>query len=244
LRGRLEIIIDAARALGHIHESTANPARWRGHLDKLLARRTRRSRGHFAALPWPQAPAFMAALRAEDNVSARALEFTILTAARSGETRLATIEEFDLEAAVWTVPADRMKAGRTHRVPLPPRAIEIVSELREAFPAARYVFPGSRPGRPLSDMSLTMFLRRRNMPTTAHGFRSTFRDWAGEATAFARELAEAALAHVIGDQTEAAYRRGDALERRRELMNAWAAFLDGDQGAKVIPLRPIARKAP
>lgn len=240
LRGRLEMVLDAARALGHIPESTANPARWRGHLDKLLARRTRRSRGHFPAMPWRDVPAFVADLRLQDSISARALEFCILTAARSGETRLATIGEFQLDDALWTVPAERMKAGRAHVVPLPARAVEIVRELRGAFPMSSFVFPGTRPKAPISDMSLTMYLRRRNLNYVTHGFRSSFRDWVWEATSFPRDLAEAALAHVLGDQTEAAYRRGDALERRRKLMQAWANFIEGAGSAAVVPLRPRA----
>lgn len=236
-RGRLEVILDAARARGHIPEATANPARWKGHLEHWLARRTRRSRGNYPAMPWREAPAFVAALRAEDSVSARALELSILTAARSGETRLAKADEFDLEAALWTVPADRMKAGRAHAVPLTPRAVEIVGELRAQFPTAPFVFPGRKPKTPISDMTLTMTLRRRKLPYVAHGFRSSFRDWVWEATNFPRELAEAALAHVVGDQTEAAYRRGDALERRREMMTAWANFIDGEHGASVVLLR-------
>jgi len=238
LRGRLEVILDAARAAGHIPEAASNPARWRGHLDKLLARRTRRSRGHFAAMPWLDVPAFVAALRAESSISALALEFTILTGARSGETRLAAPAEFDLDAGVWIVPAARMKAGRAHAVPLTARVVEIVRELREAFPHSPFVFPSLRkPRAPVSDMTLTAFLRRRGLEFTTHGFRSSFRDWVWEATNFPRDLAEAALAHGLTDQTEAAYRRGGALERRRELMDAWANFIGGQHGATILPLR-------
>lgn len=237
LRGRIETVLDAERARGHIPPTVANPARWKGHLDKLLAARTRRERGHYAAMPWREVPAAVAALRGLESVSARALEFQILTAARSGEVRLATIGEFDLDAALWIVPADRMKAGRVHAVPLAARAVEIVREVRETFPSAPFVFPGRDFKRPLSDMTLTAFLRRRNPVYTAHGFRSSFRDWVWEATNFPRDLAEAALAHVLGDATEAAYRRGDALNRRRELMRAWAQFIGGDLGEQVVPLR-------
>lgn len=232
LRGRIESILDAARAHGYIPDNAANPARWKGHLSHLLARRSRHARSHFPAMPWRDVPAFVATLRAEESISARALEFTVLTAARSGETRLATPAEFDLDAGIWIIPGDRMKAGKTHAVPLPPRAVEIVREVREAFPRSIYVFPSVRkPRTPLSDMTMSMFLRRRGLPYVAHGFRSSFRDWIWEATNFPRELAEAALAHIINNLTEAAYRRGGALDRRRELMTAWQAFLDGEQVA-------------
>lgn len=241
LRGRLEMIIDAARAIGHIPEGTANPARWRGHLDKLLARRRKSSKGHFPAMPFAEVPAFVALLREEQTISARALEFTILTAARSGETRLATPAEFDFDRAVWTVPAERMKAGRIHRVALSPRAVEIVRDMLTDLPGSRYVFPGRKRGAALSDMAMTMCLRRRSLEYVAHGFRSSFADWRGEATSFPKELAEAALAHIIGDETEAAYRRGDALDRRRGLMTAWADFIAGGHGAQVVRLRPKAR---
>ena len=228
LRGRIEVILDAARAAGHIPEDRLNPARWKGHLDKLLARRTKRSRGHFAAMPWKAVPAFVAGLRAEDSISALALEFAILAAARSGEVRFAKPGEFDLDAALWVVPADRMKAGRTHAVPLPSRAVEIVRRCTSELLGSPYVFPSTRKAKsPISDMTLTAYLRRRKLDVTTHGFRSSFRDWVWEATEFPHDLAEAALAHGLDDQTEAAYRRGGALDRRRKLMEHWAAFLDG-----------------
>ena len=252
LRGRIEIVLDAARALGHIEEGRANPARWRGHLDKLLPKRAKASKGHFAAMPWKDVPAFVARLRAMETVGARAFEFTILTAVRTNEALGATWGEIDLAERVWTIPAARMKAGREHRVPLPGRAVEVLQEVREAaghtenrrssekmqvLHSARFIFPGHRPKRPLSNMAFDMILRRAGLDITAHGFRSSFRDWAGEATSFPREIAEAALAHVVGDQTERAYRRGDALERRRALMEAWEAFLAPDAGGNVITLR-------
>lgn len=228
LRGRIEVILDAARAAGHIPEDRLNPARWKGHLDKLLARRTKRTRGHFAAMPWKAVPAFVAGLRAEDSISAAALEFAILTAARSGEVRFARPAEFDLDAALWIVPGERMKAGRTHAVPLPPRAVEIVRKCVAELHGSPYVFPSIRkPNSPISDMTLTAYLRRRKLDVTTHGFRSSFRDWVWEATDYPHDLAEAALAHGLTDQTEAAYRRGGALDRRRRLMADWAAFLDG-----------------
>ncbi|MGX5718571.1 tyrosine-type recombinase/integrase [Shinella zoogloeoides] len=223
LRGRIERVLDAAKVRGH--RSGENPALWRGHLDKLLPKRRKLTRGHHAAMPYGDVPAFVADLRKREAMAARALEFTILTAARSGETFGATWKEIDLKAALWTISADRMKAGREHRVPLTPRAVEILTELSGlgTGPDA-YVFPGQREGRPLSTMAMDMILRRMKIDMTVHGFRSSFRDWAGEETAFPRDVAEAALAHVVGDQTERAYRRGDALEKRRKLMAAWADF--------------------
>lgn len=223
LRGRIERVLDAAQANGH--RSGENPARWRGHLDKLLPKPAKLSRGHHEALPYEQVPAFIVELRQRQAMAARALEFTILTAARSGETLGATWKEFDLKAALWIVPAERMKVGRIHRVPLSGRALEILKEmaLLGGGPDA-FIFPGQREGRPLSNTATDMLLRRLNSEVTTHGFRSSFRDWCGEETHFPREVAEAALAHVVGDQTERAYRRGDALAKRRELMDAWAAY--------------------
>jgi integrase len=225
LRGRIEAVIDAARAKGHIPRNEANPARWRGHLDKLLPKRAKLTRGHHAALPYDKLPTFVAELRTRDAAAAAALEFCILTAARSGEVFGARWEEMDLSNKIWTVPAKRMKAAREHRVPLSARAIEILQRLQEAR-TGDFVFAGRKPNQPLSGMAMEMLLRRMNMDVTVHGFRSAFRDWAGNETDFARELAEAALAHVIGDQAEQAYRRGDALEKRRVLMEAWARWCE------------------
>ena len=237
VRGRIESILDAARALGHVPEDRNNPARWRGHLDKLLPKRQKLTRGHHAAMPFKDVPAFVADLRRADSVSARALEFTILTAARTSETLLAEHQEFDLDEALWVVPKERMKAQREHRVPLSDRAVEIIKQMRATFPDSQFVFPGARPKRPLSNMALEMFLRKRDLEITVHGFRSSFSDWRGDATAFPKELAEAALAHIIGDKTEAAYRRSDALERRREMMVAWALFIERPPSGSVVPFR-------
>jgi integrase len=243
LRGRIEQVIDAARALGHIPADQSNPARWKGHLDKLLPARERLSRGNHAAMAYADVPAFCASLRGEDTVSARALEFCILTAARTGEVIGARREEIDIETRLWIVPAQRMKAAKEHRVPLCDRAVEIARETMAASESL-YVFPGRRPQRPMSNMAFDMLLRRRALDVTTHGFRSAFRDWAGDETHFPREVAEAALAHAVGDETERAYRRGDALAKRRELMEAWARFLAGaDGGAAVISLSE-RRKAP
>jgi integrase len=237
LRGRIERVLDAAKAQGY--RSADNPARWRGHLQAMLPRRQKLTRGHHAALPYPDVPAFVARLRRLEAVAARALELAILTAARTSEVLGATWQEIDLANAVWTVPAERMKAGREHRVPLTTRALAILTEMEttraEDDPAA-FVFPGAKRGRPLSSMAMTMLLRRLEMKVTAHGFRSSFRDWAGEETLFAREIAEAALAHTVGDSTERAYRRGDALERRRALMAAWDSFVGAMPDTNVVPI--------
>ncbi|HQS47790.1 MAG TPA: integrase arm-type DNA-binding domain-containing protein [Xanthobacteraceae bacterium] len=226
LRGRIERVLDAAKAKGL--RSGENPARWRGHLDTLLSKRQKLQRGHHPAMPYAEVPAFIADLQKREAMAARALEFAILTAARSGEVLGATWAEVDLKAKVWSIPAARMKARRDHRVPLPEPALAVldaVAPLRRADDdGSGFLFPGQRPMRPLSGMAMEMLLRRQKLDITVHGFRSSFRDWAAEETAFPREIAEAALAHVVGDTTERAYRRGDALEKRRELMKAWAAF--------------------
>lgn len=223
LRGRVEAVLDAARVQGF--REGENPARWRGHLDKLLPRAKRLSRGHHAAIPYEDIPDFMKRLRGQAGIGALALRFVILTAARSGEVRGATWAEIDINNRLWVVPAARMKAGREHRVPLGAGAMDILAHVR---PLANdddvLIFPGQRRGRPLSDMTLEVVLRRMSVKATPHGFRSSFRDWAGDKTHFQREIAEAALAHVSGDATEQAYRRGDALEKRRGLMEAWEGF--------------------
>ncbi|MFG1350130.1 tyrosine-type recombinase/integrase [Xanthobacter autotrophicus] len=225
LRGRIERVLDAAKAKGL--RTGENPARWRGHLDTLLPKRQKLQRGHHPAMPYAEVPAFLTELRMREAMAARALEFAILTAARSGEVLGAMWGEVDLKAEVWTVPAARMKAGREHRVPLTAPAIAILRALEALHPEdddkGAYIFPGQRKGRPLSGMAMEMLLRRQKLEITVHGFRSSFRDWAAEETGFPREIAEAALAHVVGDATERAYRRGDALEKRRELMMAWAS---------------------
>lgn len=223
VRGRIEKVLDAAIARGH--RQTANPARWRGHLDHLLPARPKIDTRHHPAMPWRTLPSFLPALQAREGIAARAVEFLILTAARSGEVREARWDEINLIDEVWTVPAARMKAGREHRVPLTTRCLSILREVRPLARSDGYVFPGARQGRPLSDMSLSAVLKRMKLSQfTIHGFRSSFRDWAGEASEFPREIAEAALAHVVGGPVERAYRRGDALERRRVLMQAWADF--------------------
>lgn len=241
LRGRIERVLDAAKAQGF--RTGENPARWRGHLQAMLPKRLKLTRGHHAAMPYPEVPAFVGRLRALEAVSARALEFMILCASRSGEVLGATWGEIDRATSVWTVPAVRMKAGRDHRVPLGARAMAILDEMTairvDEDPDA-FVFPGAKRGRPLSSMAMTMCLRRLTVDVTVHGFRSSFRDWAGEETTFAREIAEAALAHTVGDQTERAYRRGDALEHRRNLMTTWETFISGGRTGNVLQIRSRA----
>ncbi len=221
VRGRIEVVIDWAKARGAF--SGENPARWRGHLANLLPKPSRVAKvEHHAAMPFDELPAFMSELRAATGLTSRALEFTILTAARTTEALGAQWSEFDLGKKIWTVPAVRMKAGKEHRVPLSPRAVEIIREL-ETVKRNEFVFPGEKPGRHLSNMSMLMLLRRmKRGELTVHGFRSTCRDWAAEKTSFPNFVAEMALAHAIGDGVEAAYRRGDLFEKRRKLMNAWA----------------------
>jgi integrase len=222
VRGRIERVLDAAKASGL--RSGENPARWRGHLEMLLSKRKKLQQGHHAAMPYPNVPTFTNDLRTRKAMAALALEFTILTAARSGEALGALWSEIDWDEKVWTIPANRMKAGKPHRVPLSKPALRVLSNAERAR-ASIFVFPGQRTGRPLSNMAMEMMMRRMNTAQfTVHGFRSSFRDWAGEATDFPREIAEAALSHTVGDQTERAYRRGDALEKRRTVMEAWASF--------------------
>ena len=235
LRGRIELVLDWAAARG-LRDGT-NPARWRGHLDKLLAKPSKvNNREHHAALPASDVGAFMVRLRQAEGMGARALEFTILTAARSGEVRGATWTEIDLDAKVWTVPGTRMKAGREHRVPLSAEALALLDALPR-MAGTELVFPAPRGGM-LSDMTLTAVLRRMQVPATAHGFRSTFRDWAAERTAYPNEVCEMALAHTIENKAEAAYRRGDLFEKRRLMMIDWAKFLARPEAkGEVISLR-------
>jgi integrase len=222
VRGRIEAVLDWATV--RTYRTGENPARWRGHLDKLLPSKSRIARvKHHAALPYAELPAFMAELRQHEGIGARALEFVILTAARTGEAIGAQWSKIDRKALLWTVPGERMKSGRAHRVPLSEPVIEILSGLRGAA-ESEFLFPGGRIGHSLSNMALLQLMRGMRPGFVPHGFRSTFRDWAAEQTDHSRDVAEAALAHVVGDKTEAAYRRGDALEKRRALMVDWAAF--------------------
>jgi integrase len=239
LRGRIERVLDYARVAGW--RDGENPARWTGHLEHLLAKpEVKLKRGHHAALPYDEVSAFMSALGGVKGFGARALEFLILTAARTGEVLKATWDEFDIEAAVWTVPAERMKSGREHRVPLSREALAIIKAMQKVS-MSRFVFPGTKEGKPLSDMTMQKCLRTLAYDdrATVHGFRSAFRDWAGDRSNFQREVIEAALAHIVGDAAEQAYRRSDALEKRRRLMAAWSAYLAAPAkvAGEVVPIR-------
>jgi integrase len=222
VRSRLELVLSWATTRGY--REGENPARWRGHLDNLLPKRSSVKRvAHFAAMPINSVGNFMSALREQVGVAPRALEFLILCASRTGEVIGARWNEVNIKDGTWIIPSERMKAKREHRVPLAPRAIEILKEMqRKDNP--EYVFPSLSGDKPLSNMALLMLLRRMEIGVTAHGFRSTFRDWAAERTNFPREVAEAALAHTLKDKVEAAYRRGDLFEKRRRLMTEWAKF--------------------
>ncbi|PRY94347.1 tyrosine-type recombinase/integrase [Donghicola tyrosinivorans] len=229
-QGRIERMLDAATAMGI--RTGPNPATWRGHLSNLLPKQPKGKRGHHAAMPWRALPDFIPSLRARQGTAARALEFAILTAARSGEVRGATWNEFDLDARRWTIPAWRMKAKQEHKVPLTDRAIEILNEVAAQRPdsdqtGAALVFPGARTGSKMSDMTLAAVLKRMDVENaTPHGFRSAFRDWAEDCADAPYGAIKAALAHMIGDKVDAAYRRGDAYQRRIKLMQEWAEFLD------------------
>lgn len=230
VQGRMEMVLDYASA--HAFRDANNPARWRGHLDKLLPKpsRVRRVR-HWPAMPFEQVPGFMQELRTNDSVSSKALTFLILTATRTSEVLLARWSEVDLEDFLWVIPAERMKARREHRVPLAEQAVQLLESVpRES--GNPYVFPGFREGKPLSNMALLQLMRglgygngAERGPYVPHGFRSSFRDWTGEVTNYPRDVAEMALAHTIQDKVEAAYRRGDLFEKRKLMMQEWADYL-------------------
>jgi len=232
-RSRIEMTLDSARAKGLIPRDAPNPARWRGHLELLLAKRARHTRGHHAAMPYLEIPVFLAGLRAVDSVASLALQFTVLTAARSGETIGARWSEIDREAQLWTIPASRMKASVAHTVPLSTGALAILDELA-AHRMSDFVFPGIKRGRPIGSTAMAGYVPK---PFTVHGMRSAFRDWCGDQTNFPREIAEACLAHSVGNATEAAYRRGSALEKRSQLMQAWCSYCEPMAGGNVIVLR-------
>lgn len=240
LRGRIESVLDWAKVSGY--RDGENPARWRGHLDKLLPARSKVQKvEHHAALPYADIGTFMVDLRKRDGIASRALEFSILCASRSGEVRGARWSEIDLAGAVWTIPANRMKAGKEHRIPLTPTAISLLKALPR-LKGAELLFPAPR-GAALSDMALTAVLRRMESGgLTQHGFRSTFRDWAGETTAYPREVIEHALAHQLKDKAEAAYQRGDLLTKRTRLMADWATYCGkvGNPNNKVVALKSFA----
>jgi integrase len=240
IRGRIESVLDWAKVRGY--RDGENPARWRGHLDKTLAKRPK-VREHHDALRYAELPAFMDELRNKEGESARALELTILCASRTGEVIGARWSEIDMASRLWTVPAARMKSGREHRVPLSERAMEILGAQRHN---GEFVFAGRKAGSLLSNMSMLELMRdMRGKGATVHGFRSTFRDWAAEQTSYPNELCEIALAHVVSDKTEAAYRRGDMMDKRRRLMADWAVFCEQtptkSTHAKVVPIREMAQ---
>jgi integrase len=239
LRGRIELVLDSARARGY--RTAENPARWRGHIQAMLPARGKLTRGHHAALSYADIPAFMSDLRGHEAIAALALEWTILAACRTGEAIGALWNEIDLKAKVWIIPAKRMKAGKEHKVPLTNRMVELLEIMRplggdlDGDP----IFVGNK-GRAMSSMAMAMLLRRMGRKDiTVHGFRSTFRDWAAESTAFPNEVCEMALAHSIGNAVEASYRRGDLLDKRRKLLEAWEDHcLHGAKSdANVTPIR-------
>lgn len=224
VRGRIEAVIDWATARGH--RAGENPARWKGHLDHLLPKRSKvQAAVHHAALPYMDAPKFITQLRTIDTMAAKALELLMLTATRTSEVIEARWDEFNLTAAMWRIPAARMKAGKEHRIPLSLPAVTLLKQV-QVIKQNEFVFPGQRKNRPLSNMALLQLLKRMGRSDlTAHGFRSTFRDWVGETTHFPREVAEAALAHLLKDKAEAAYARGDLFEKRTSMMTEWSKYL-------------------
>lgn len=237
LRGRIEKVLGWAKT--REYRAGENPARWRDHLESLLPKKGDvHTVEHLAALPYAEIAKFMRDLKEQSGVAARAVELVVLAAARSGEVRGAKPAEFNLDEALWIVPAERMKARKEHRVPLPPRAVEIVRAQLKAHPDAEFVFPGLK-GRALSDMSLTAVLRRMKVEgATVHGFRSSFRDWGAEQTSYPREMLEIALAHKVGNEVERAYLRSDMMEKRRKLMRDWQRYIDTPRaGGKVLPMR-------
>jgi integrase len=240
-RGRIEQVIAAAQALGHIPADRANPARWKGHLNKLLPdpKKIGHRRGPHRALSYEDAPEFVQRLRKIKTSCALALEFIILTCTRAGETLNATWREFDIEAAKWTIPAVRTKTGKEHVAPLSKRAVAILAEAlklakKEPQPAS-YVFPGGLPKQPLSNMGLTMLMRRMGVDATTHGFRSSARSWMGD-TGVDFEVAENCLGHLVGNTVTRAYLRTSMVERQRPVLEAWAQFLEGEDAAKVVPI--------
>ena len=234
VRQRLEYILNWATVSGY--RSGDNPARWKGHLDAVLPAPTKIKKvTHFKALPWQEVGQFMQELRKRKGMSARCLEFVILTACRSGEARQAVWDEFDLENAIWTIPSSRTKTNKEHRVPLSDAALSILKEAPR-FEGSEYVFTSTKGG-PLSDMSLSMLCRKMKVDVVPHGFRSSFRDWAAESTNYPREVVEMALGHAIESKVEAAYRRGDLLQKRSRLMQDWAGFCSKvHEPGKVLPI--------
>ena len=244
VRGRIENILDWARV--RKYREGENPARWKGHLDTLLPARSKVKKvKHHPALPYDEISGFMETLRNQEGVSARGLEFLILTAARTGETIGAKWDEVNFDKAVWVISADRMKAGKEHRVPLSSAALKVLSGLKEAA-QNDFIFPGMRRNTSLSNMAFLQLLKRMDRnDITAHGFRSSFRDWAAERTAYPHEVAEMALAHAVGNKVEAAYRRGDMFDKRRKIMDDWAGFCTSKVGVdgNVVAIRKSQKES-
>ena len=239
VRNRIELVLSWAMAMGY-REKALNPAAWRGTFDQLLPKPSKvNQRQHHPALPWQDLPVFLKMLRNSAGIAPRCLEFTILTACRSGESRGARWAEIDLEGKVWNIPAERMKSGRAHRVPLSEPVMKLLKSLPKVE-GEELVFPGRKEHTPLSDMSLTAVMRRMKLDAVPHGFRSTFRDWAAESTSHPNEVCEMALAHAVGSDVEAAYRRGDLMAKRVVLMADWAAYATRTQAAEVTPIRAAA----
>ena len=236
LRQRIESVLDWAAV--REYRTGRNPALWRGHLDKILPQPSKIAKVlHQPALPYSEINTFVSQLRERSSLAARALEFLILTSMRTGEVRHALWNEIDMDLKVWTIPQEKMKSSRPHRVPLSDQALDLLKNLPSV---GEFIFTGPRHGRPFSDAAMRQALKRMNYDSiTVHGFRSTFRDWCAEQTNFPREVAEAALAHVLKDKTEAAYQRGDMLEKRRKLMQTWANYIDTKTySSNVVNLRP------
>ena len=238
LRGRIEKVIDAARALGHIDRDRANPARWRGHLELLLPKPAKLARGHHAAMPYADISAFVQRLRSMQagSTAALAMEFVILTATRSGETLGAQWGEIDFDNAVLAIPPGRMKTNDAFSVPLSDRALDILRALEAERGKNPFVFAG-RPQRPLSNMALAMLLRRMGVDVTAHGFRTSFRTWCSDVAHAEFEVAEQCLSHRVGSAVSRAYNRTSMLERRRPIMTAWANYIGGSDASNVVSLR-------
>ena len=239
VRQRIENVLDWAKV--RKYRQGENPARWRGHLDKLLPKPNDVQKvQHFPAMPYKAVPEYFRELRQVDTVAAKALALIILTATRNSEAREARWQEFDLESMIWEIPAERMKAGKSHRVPLSVEAVKILNEVKDCV--SEFVFPGAKHGKPISEASVRNVLRKTHNGLTVHGFRSSFRDWCAEMTRSPREVAEAALAHVLKDKTEAAYQRGDIFDKRRKLMDSWHGYLDSHKSGdnKIVPIKKTA----
>lgn len=241
IRQRIENVLDWAKV--RKYRTGENPALWRGHLDKILPKRSKVQKvKHFEAMPYIDVPLYFRELRSKDTLAAKTLAFIILTATRNNEARGAQWEEIDLDNQVWNIPDSRMKADKAHRIPLSGEAIKILKE-SEPFKQDGYVFPGQGKAKQISEAAILKLLKSSHPTLTVHGFRSSFRDWCAEMTSYPREVAEAALAHTLKDKTEAAYQRGDLFEKRRKLMDAWTGYcLNGDEKAEVVPIGKKQRK--